>query len=66
MCTLVDSIFNEGKLEGKLEGEVLGKLQGRLEALDKMIHKGFSKTEAMDILELTVEETERYEKWNMS
>ncbi len=68
MCTALEKLKDEGRLEGRQEGRKEGRQEGRLEGRQegrqeerwnsvlKLLRKGFSALEVADLLELTEKE----------
>ncbi|WP_026896032.1 hypothetical protein [Clostridiisalibacter paucivorans] len=51
----LDDIKQEGILEGRLEGKKEGKREGKIEVAKKLLKKGLSIEEVLEITELDIE-----------
>ncbi len=51
----------EGKLEGKLEGRLEGEFQKAIETARKLLERGFSREEIIDITGLSLEDLEKHD-----
>ena len=61
MCRAMEITYEEGRVEGRMEGRVEGRVEGRMEGYARSIRslmrrQGLSDSEAMDVLEIPVEE----------
>ena len=58
--TIVEQLFKEcemkGELKGELKGKLEGKLEGKIEDARKMLQKGLSIEDILDITELTMDD----------